>query len=75
MNKLNQSLVEQAGFHITKPMIVGYVWCSDEYPIDENLINLINVVRSYERGEILKLADSLGWVDVDAIKARDFDAP
>lgn len=75
MNKLNQSLVEQAGFYISKRMIVGYVWCSDEYPIDENLINLINVVRSYERGEILKLANSLGWVDVDAIKAMGCDAP
>ena len=70
MNEQYQKLIEKAGFYLSKPMVVGYVWCSDEYPIDEELINLINVVRSYERGEILKLADSLGWVDVDDIKAR-----
>ena len=27
-------------------------------------------VRADEREEILKLADSLGWVNVDAIRAR-----
>jgi len=70
MNEQYQKLLEQAGFHLSKPMQVGYVWCSDEYPIDEQLINLINVVCVYEREEILKLADSLGWVSIDDIQAR-----
>jgi hypothetical protein len=70
MNEQYQKLIEKAGFYLSKPMVVGYVWCSDEYPIDEELINLINVVRSYEREAILKLADSLGWVSIDDIEAR-----
>ena len=29
-----------------------------------------DLIRADERDEILKLADSLGWVDVDNIRAR-----
>ena len=59
MNEQYQKLIEKAGFHISKPMQVGYVWCSDEYPIDEELINLINVVRSYEREACAKVVDHM----------------
>jgi hypothetical protein len=80
MNEQYQKLIEKAGFHISKPMVVGYVWCSDEYPIDEELINLINVVCSYERDacakvviDIAKDESSIALVleaVADAIRAR-----
>lgn len=42
-----------------------------DYPImTENMMRFGALVASAEREEILKLADSLGYVDVDAIRAR-----
>ena len=45
----------------------------DVYPEAGLLLRLerfVNFARADEREAILKLADSLGWVDVDYIKAR-----
>jgi hypothetical protein len=36
----------------------------------EYVVKLANLVAQHEREECLKLADSLGWVNVDHIKAR-----
>jgi hypothetical protein len=36
----------------------------------DQIIEIVKLVRADERDAILKLADSLGWVDVDYIKAR-----
>ena len=36
----------------------------------ESLAEFATLVAAHEREEILKLADSLGYVDVDAIRAR-----
>lgn len=43
------------------------------YPFDSlplRLNRFADLIRADERDAILKLADSLGWVDVDYIKAR-----
>jgi hypothetical protein len=34
------------------------------------IINFAKLIANYEREECLKLADSLGWVNVDQIRAR-----
>lgn len=36
----------------------------------DEMIRFAALVAAAEREEILKLADSLGWVDVDLIRAR-----
>ena len=36
----------------------------------ESLAEFATLVAAAEREEILKLADSLGWIDSDAIRAR-----
>ena len=58
MNERDKELAMQAGFN----------------PFDtecyEGLDVLIDLIRSDEREAILKLADSLGWVNVDDIRAR-----
>ena len=36
----------------------------------DEMIRFAALVAAAEREEILKLADSLGWVDVDQIRAR-----
>jgi hypothetical protein len=50
MNEKLKELAKQAGFHITLyPADIGWVWCSDEYPIDEQLERFAELVRQDER--------------------------
>ena len=53
MNERLKELAEQAGFHITLyPADTGWVWCSDAYPIDEELERFAELVRQDEREAI-----------------------
>ena len=36
----------------------------------DQIIEIANLIRADERDAILKLADSLGWVSIDDIRAR-----
>jgi len=64
-------MISEAGMHVSNfDMFIGRVWCSDEYPIDEELFRFANLVAAHEREKCAKLADSLGWVSVDDIRAR-----
>jgi hypothetical protein len=50
MNTKLKELAAQAGFHITLyPADTGWVWCSDAYPIDEELERFAELVRQDER--------------------------
>lgn len=78
MNGLKQLAIE-AGFPVSSKYDgIGYVWCSDEYPIDEQLQRFANLVAAAERETCAKVA---AWVlkmpenDVSAaIRARGSDA-
>jgi hypothetical protein len=49
MNERIKELAEQAGFHIAKAFNgIGWLWCSDEYPIDEELERFAELVRQDE---------------------------
>ncbi len=47
----HKDLAKQAGFHISSSnnYDIGWVWCSDEYPIDEQLERFAELVRQDER--------------------------
>ena len=47
----HKELAEQAGFEISSSNFadLGWVWCSDEYPIDEQLERFAELVRQDER--------------------------
>jgi hypothetical protein len=51
MNEQTKELAKQAGFHIASSNLgdIGWVWCSDGYPIDEQLDALVKLVRADER--------------------------
>ena len=76
MNEQYQKLIEKAGFYLSKPMVVGYVWCSDEYPIDEQLERFAELVRAHEREACARLCEELSkstWTFcnfAEAIRAR-----
>jgi len=58
MNERLKELAEQAGFHITLyPADTGWVWCSDAYPIDEELERFAELVRADEREACARLCD------------------
>tara|TARA_R110000868_G_scaffold132888_2_gene344158 strand:+ start:1501 stop:1776 length:276 start_codon:yes stop_codon:yes gene_type:complete len=58
MNERLKELAEQAGFHITLyPADIGWVWCSDAYPIDEELERFAELVRQDEREACAALCD------------------
>ena len=38
---------------------IGYVWCSDEYPIDEQLQKFANLVAAAEREACAKAAEAV----------------
>ena len=48
---------------------VGFGGTASEFQI-KAIERFVDLIRADEREAILKLADSLGWVDVDYIKAR-----
>ena len=45
-------------------------WTENDWDGHVDIPKLIDLIRADEREEILKLADSLGWVNVDDIRAR-----
>ena len=58
----HKKLAEQAGFEISSSNFadLGWVWCSDEYPIDEQLERFAELVRADEREACAKLCESEG---------------
>ena len=56
MNKQTKELAKQAGFEISSSNFanLGLVWCSDEYPIDEQLERFAELVRDDERDRLQK---------------------
>jgi hypothetical protein len=75
MNKRLKELAEQAGFEISSSNFadLGWVWCSDEYPIDEKLEALVKLVRQDEREANAKLLNDFAKTTlvpvVDSFKA------
>ena len=59
MNEQTKELAKQAGFHIASSNLgdIGWVWCSDGYPIDEQLDALVKLVRQDEREACAKLVE------------------
>lgn len=59
MNEQTKELAKQAGFHIASSNLgdIGWVWCSDGYPIDEQLEALVKLVRQDEREACAKLCE------------------
>ena len=47
----HKDLAKQAGFHIASSNLadIGWVWCSDGYPIDEQLERFAELIRADER--------------------------
>jgi hypothetical protein len=66
MNEQLKKLVEQAGFEISSSNFadLGWVWCSDEYPIDKQLERFAELVRDDEREACAKLCDDLQLTDL-----------
>jgi hypothetical protein len=59
MNERLKELAEQAKFHIAKAFDgIGWVWCSDEYPIDEELERFAELIRADEREACAKFLES-----------------
>jgi hypothetical protein len=49
MNERIKELAKQAGFHVSKAFNgIGWVWCSDDYPIDEELKRFADLIRTDE---------------------------
>lgn len=59
MNEQIKELTKQAGFHIASSNLgdIGWVWCSDGYPIDEQLEAFAKLVRNDEREACAKLVE------------------
>ena len=57
----HKKLAEQAGFEISSSNFadLGWVWCSDEYPIDEQLERFAELVRADEREACARLCDNV----------------
>lgn len=58
----HKDLAKQAGFHIASSNHddIGWVWCSDGYPIDEELERFAELVRDDEREACALLAEGNG---------------
>jgi hypothetical protein len=70
----HKDLAKKAGFHIASSNHddIGWVWCSDGYPIDEELERFAELVRTKERDAIAKMCDestNLDWFAKE-IRAR-----
>jgi hypothetical protein len=48
MNKRLKELARKADFYVNDSAKLGYVWCSDELPIDENLEEFARLIREDE---------------------------
>ena len=74
----HKKLAEQAGFEISSSNFadLGWVWCSDEYPIDEQLERFAELVRAHEREACAVLCEKMSkstWTFcnfAEAIRAR-----
>ena len=74
-------LAREAGLPVSDKFDgIGYVWCSDEYPIDEQLQRFANLVAAAEREACAKLCEQMGVEGYGtlfiaaAIRARGNDA-
>jgi hypothetical protein len=48
-------MISEAGMHVSNfDRFIGRVWCSDEYPIDEELFRFANLVAAHSREEANK---------------------
>jgi hypothetical protein len=79
-------LAREAGLPVSDKFDgIGYVWCSDEYPIDEQLQRFANLVAAAEREACAKVCDEkvdaeyatgkvdhneMGWTQACAIAIR-----
>jgi hypothetical protein len=67
----HKELAEQAGFRISSASShisdIGWVWCSDGYPIDEELERFAELVRADEREAVIDIvARHGGSVEIEA---------
>jgi ribosomal protein L15E len=67
MNKRDIELAAEAGAHWEYG---DWLVASSVHFGEEELQRFAELIRADEREAILKLADSLGWVSVDDIRAR-----
>ncbi len=59
MNERIKELAEQAGFHVSKKFDgIGWVWCSDGYPIDEELTRFAELIRQDECEAIARMLET-----------------
>ena len=60
MNEHIKKIAKQAGFEISSSNFanLGLVWCSDEYPIDEELERFAELVRQDERKSCANILES-----------------
>ena len=70
----HKDLAKKAGFHIASSNLsdIGWIWCSDGYPIDEELERFAELVRADEREACAKLCEkttNLDWFAKE-IRAR-----
>jgi hypothetical protein len=69
----HKDLAKQAGFHIASSnhADIGWVWCSDGYPIDEELERFAELIRADEREVCAALCYAEGKVRLaETIRAR-----
>jgi uncharacterized hydantoinase/oxoprolinase family protein len=51
-------MISEAGMNVSNfDRFIGRVWCSDEYPIDEELFRFAALVAAHEREECAKVCD------------------
>jgi hypothetical protein len=51
-------MISEAGMYVSNfDRFIGRVWCSDEYPIDEELFRFAKLVAAHEREECAKFCD------------------
>ena len=63
MTERDKELLQQSGIFASNNVDMVVV-------TKDHLCRFSDLIRADEREAILELADSLGWVDVDAIRAR-----
>ena len=69
MNKRDKELARQAGM-VYREFEDEFANANTDGVDQETMQRFADLIRADEREQILKLADSLGWVNVDDIKAR-----
>jgi hypothetical protein len=78
MNERIKELAEQAGFQISSASShisdIGWVWCSDGYPIDQELERFAELVRQDYLRE-LKALKPVAYMDSKGILFNDTTHP